>query len=190
MTRPLLFLDVDGPLNPYAAKPERRPDGYRTYRMALTSEWGYNVYGRRKPLRVWLRPEHGPDLLALPYTLVWATTWTAEANEWIAPVLGLPELPVVDWPRSREAGRDGVHWKTRRLVEWADGRDFAWVDDEVTDADVAWIAAFHPGRALVYRVDPRHGLRTADFAALLSWAAAGQPAPDGHGRDSADARVS
>lgn len=31
--RPLLYLDVDGPLNPYAAKPERRPEGYTTHRM-------------------------------------------------------------------------------------------------------------------------------------------------------------
>ncbi|WP_144119053.1 HAD domain-containing protein [Catellatospora sichuanensis] len=170
MTPPLLFLDVDGPLNPYAAKPERRPEGYLTYRMALASEWGSDVYGRRKPLRVWLRPEHGSELLALPYTLVWATTWTAEANEWIAPVLGLPELPVVEWPQPREAGRGGVHWKTRRLVEWADGRDFAWVDDEVSDADVAWIGEHHPGRALVHRVDARHGLRDGDFAALTAWA--------------------
>lgn len=33
MSRPLLFLDVDGPLNPYAAKPTKRPDGYTTLRV-------------------------------------------------------------------------------------------------------------------------------------------------------------
>lgn len=33
MNRPLLYLDVDGPLNPYAAKPHRRPAGYATHRM-------------------------------------------------------------------------------------------------------------------------------------------------------------
>ncbi|MDQ0932254.1 hypothetical protein QFZ49_002184 [Streptomyces turgidiscabies] len=37
MNRPLLFLDVDGPLNPYAAKPEKRPDGYTTLRVPLRS---------------------------------------------------------------------------------------------------------------------------------------------------------
>ncbi|GAA2385214.1 hypothetical protein Cme02nite_72040 [Catellatospora methionotrophica] len=116
------------------------------------------------------RADHGPQLLALPYDLVWATTWTDEANEWIAPVLGLPELPVVDWPQPRSAVRDGVHWKTRRLVEWAGGRDFAWVDDEVSDADTAWIGAAHPGRALVHRVDARLGLRDGDFTALAAWA--------------------
>ncbi len=171
MPRPLLFLDVDGPLNPYAAKPSRRPEGYLTHRMALASLQGFDLMGRRiKPLRVWLRADHGPRLLALPYDLVWATTWTAEANEWIAPVLGLPELPVVHWPQPRPDGRDGLHFKTRALVAWADGRDFAWVDDELTDTDTRWISAHHPGRALPYRVDPRLGLRDDDFAALSAWA--------------------
>ncbi|MEU9895121.1 hypothetical protein ACIBCS_03055 [Streptomyces phaeochromogenes] len=32
-------------------------------------------------------------LMALPCELVWATTWMAEANETVAPRLGLPELP-------------------------------------------------------------------------------------------------
>jgi hypothetical protein len=27
---PLLLLDVDGPLNPWRAKPEKRPEGYQT----------------------------------------------------------------------------------------------------------------------------------------------------------------
>ncbi|MEU6365910.1 hypothetical protein ABZ876_09170 [Streptomyces sp. NPDC046931] len=35
MDRPLLFLDVDGPLNPWAAQPERRPAGYTTIRVSL-----------------------------------------------------------------------------------------------------------------------------------------------------------
>lgn len=31
--KPYGFLDVDGPLNPYAAKLHRRPPGYATHRM-------------------------------------------------------------------------------------------------------------------------------------------------------------
>ncbi|MDI1461430.1 hypothetical protein QEZ54_10655 [Catellatospora sp. KI3] len=173
-TRPLLFLDVDGPLNPYAAKPTRRPDGYQTHRILTPSMAGQPLPmpGRRKPLRVWLNPDHGPSLLALPYDLVWATTWTDEANEWIAPRIGLPELPVVQWPRPRQDGPGGVFWKTATLVEWAAGRPFAWVDDEVTDLDVAWVSVRHRAPALLHRVDPRHGLRADDFTALASWAVA------------------
>jgi len=44
------------------------------------------------------RQRAGPRLLALPGELVWATTWQGEANEVIAPRLGLPGLPVVTWP--------------------------------------------------------------------------------------------
>ncbi|GEK03375.1 hypothetical protein NHG22_05650 [Streptomyces sp. ATE26] len=158
MTRPFLFLDVDGPLNPYAARPERRPEGYTTIRAAVRP--GH-------PLRVWLNPSHGPALLALGYELCWATTWMAEANRWIAPVIGLPELPYVDFAHCLFAERpDGVHWKTEAIVAHAAGRPFAWVDDEQTPADTAHVAARHPAPALQHHVDPRIGLRPPDFTFL------------------------
>ncbi|MFI1361443.1 hypothetical protein [Streptomyces griseochromogenes] len=158
MSHPLLFLDVDGPLNPYAARPERRPEGYTTIRADLHA---------RRPLRVWLNPSHGPALLSLDYELCWATTWMAEANRWIAPVLGLPELPYVDFGADLFAERpDGVHWKTEAIVRHAAGRTFAWVDDEQGPADTAYVATHHPGPALLHHVDPRVGLRTQDFTTL------------------------
>jgi hypothetical protein len=169
-TAPLLFLDVDGPLNPYAAKPTQRPAGYTTFRMMLASMAATQQYGRRKPLRVWLNPDHGPRLLALPYELIWATTWTDEANDWIAPRLGLPHLEVVYWPRPRPDHEDGLHFKTRTLVERAAGRPFVWVDDELTDRDRAWVHVHHPAPALLHHVDARHGLRTDDFTTLADWA--------------------
>ncbi|MET8102805.1 hypothetical protein ABZV29_41315 [Streptomyces sp. NPDC005236] len=117
MSRPLLFLDVDGPLNPYAAQRERRPAGYTTIRVALRP-------GR--PLRVWLHPDHGRALLALGYDLCWATSWMDAANRWIGPVIGLPELPYVDFTGALFTERpDGVHWKTQRIVAYAEGRPFA-----------------------------------------------------------------
>ena len=163
VSRPLLFLDVDGPLNPYAAKPERRPEGYTTIRVALHP-------GR--PLRVWLNPSHGPALLALDYDLCWATTWMDAANRWIAPVVGLPELPYVDFGAGLFAFRpDGVHWKTEAIVAYAEGRPFAWVDDEQSPADEAYVARHHPGPALLHHVSPRLGLRGDDFARLAEFTA-------------------
>ncbi|MBL1106284.1 hypothetical protein JK361_17070 [Streptomyces sp. 5-8] len=162
MSRPLLFLDVDGPLNPYAAQPERRPEGYTTIRVPL--------YGRR-PLRVWLNPAHGPALLRLGYDLCWATSWMAEANVWIAPVLGLPELPYVDFGTGLFAERpDGVHWKTEAIVAYAGGRPFAWVDDEQSPADTLYVLSRHPGPALLHHVNPRTGLREPDFTTLREFA--------------------
>ncbi|MFJ5774181.1 hypothetical protein [Streptomyces sp. NPDC093094] len=183
MRRPLLYLDVDGPLNPYAAKPERRPDGYTTHRMApegwlarQPAETGPRV----RPLRVWLNPEHGSRLRGLSelYDLVWATTWGRDANSLIAPVLGLPELPVVDWPDMFGPGPDGTFWKTRHVLDHAGGRPFAWVDDELGDADRLFVEAHHPGSALLHRVDARHGLRPADFATLTAFAQALTGSPD------------
>ncbi|MFI7007733.1 hypothetical protein [Streptomyces sp. NPDC050145] len=176
MVQPLLFIDVDGPLNPYAAQPERRPAGYRTHRMRPTG-WEQPWV---KPLRVWLDPAHGPALLALPYELVWCTTWQDEANEWIGPHLGLPRLPYVAWPEDAlRLGGEGRFWKTEHVVRWAAGRPFAWVDDEVTDADRRYVAARHPAPALLYHVSPRIGLVDADFACLDDWAT-GIPAGPGH----------
>ena len=34
---------------------------------------------------------------------------------------------------------DGVYWKTPEIMAWADGRPFAWIDDEITDADREWV---------------------------------------------------
>src|ERR1044072_5889410 len=112
VTRPLLLLDVDGPLNPWMAKPSRRPEGYSTHRMR-PSGWEQPY---QKPLRVWLNHGHGADLLALPYSLVWATTWAHEANEWIGPHLGLPELPFIAWPEEQPAR--SPYWKGPAAVRW------------------------------------------------------------------------
>ncbi|WP_406210779.1 hypothetical protein OG331_46120 [Streptomyces sp. NBC_01017] len=174
MNRPLLFLDVDGPLNPYAAKPEKRPDGYITLRVPQESgtprePGGHSV--RRRPLRVWLNPEHGQALLRLDYELCWATTWMDDANRWIAPVLGLPELPFVEFGDALLQERpDGVHWKTGPLVDYANGRSFAWVDDEQSDLDEGYVTAHHRSPGLLHHVNPRIGLRDDDFRTLADFA--------------------
>lgn len=177
----MLLVDVDGPLNPYAAKPHQRPQGYETHRL-LTPRWEaaeqarLNAYGlpnkAPKPLRVWLNPEHGPALTALPFELVWATTWEDEANGYVAPVLGLPHLPVIVWPSPRPQPEGDVFWKTPAIVAWAGGRPFAWLDDEITGADVDWVAEHHGGAALLRRIDPSLGLLPQDFSALQEWASA------------------
>ena len=124
-------------------------------------------------LPVLLNPAHGAELLALTdrYTLVWATTWEDEANEWIGPHLGLPPLPYIDWPTKHGSAPDGTLWKTQYVVEYAAGRPFAWVDDEITGRDRAWIARQGSGRSLLLQIDPRIGLEHTDFDALAQWAA-------------------
>ncbi|MEU4596351.1 HAD domain-containing protein [Nocardia sp. NPDC023988] len=173
--RPLLYLDVDGPLNPYRAKPEQRPRGYETHRL-LPQSWiarHRDIPVRRvKPLRVWLNPSHGRTLteLAEDFELWWATTWEHDANTHIAPVLGLPELPVVEWKSPGCQGPEGTFWKTAELVEHAAGRPFAWVDDDITTPDRRYINARHAAPALLRFVHPAAGLVEDDFTALASWA--------------------
>ncbi|HET6356798.1 HAD domain-containing protein [Streptomyces sp.] len=166
--KPLLLIDIDGPLNPYAARAQHRPEGYRTHRMR-PSGWTDG-----KPLRVWLNPEHGVELLALAdaYELVWATTWKGEANEWIGPHLGLPELPFIDWPQMHGKAPRGTFWKTQYILEYAAGRPFAWVDDDITDLDREWVDQHHLAAALLLRINEGIGLTRPDFDALADWAAA------------------
>lgn len=155
---PLLFLDVDGPLLPFGGNPHVRPS--------------HGVAAGLNPMLARIDPGHGARLAALSCELVWATSWMADANTSIAPLLGLPPLPVVAWPTDRGDALDawyGLHWKTRHLVEWANGRAFVWIDDEHTEADHDWVRTHHREPALLHRVDPRLGLADADFDAIRRW---------------------
>ena len=104
-TRPLLFLDIDGPLIPFGATRAQLPDGYPTY------ETGRGPRGATEnPLITRVDPALGPRLLALPCDLVWATTWMSDANDCVGPWLGLPRLPLVEWI--------GTHWLWLALSAW------------------------------------------------------------------------
>ncbi|AXE24392.1 hypothetical protein C0216_13840 [Streptomyces globosus] len=155
-TEPIVFLDVDGPLIPFGASEQELPGGYPAYGPA----------DEGNPLLARLDPALGARLSALPGRLVWATTWSDDANAVVGPRLGMPVLPVVRWEHG--GGRSG-HWKLPSLLAWAAGRPFVWVDDEIREADRAWVGECHPGPALLHRVDARFGLRDADFARVDAW---------------------
>lgn len=169
----LVYLDVDGPLNPYAAKATRRPLGYETHRLLPESHVRQSVEmgtprGRVKPLRVWLNPDHGQLLrgmlrkltaAGIRARLVWATTWEHEANTMIAPLIGLGtgvdgveagDLEVLEWDSDNHkrwtATADGpLYFKTPEILAHAAGRAFAWLDDEIGRADRLLVEREHSG---------------------------------------------
>lgn len=158
----LLLLDVDGPLNPYEAKPHRRPAGYTTHRITPAG------FDPRRPLRVWLNPDHGPMLLDLArhanLELVWATTWQHQANEFIGPRIGLPELPVIEFGNLNTPA-----WKFTGVAEFVGTSDFVWLDDDFDLGDPgqrADLIDITPGNKLLRYVDPRVGITPADLDAV------------------------
>jgi hypothetical protein len=169
--KPLVLIDVDGPLNPYGAKPTRRPEGYTTIRVQLPMAIVARVpSAERRTLRVWLNPEHGPMLLAFAEKhdaeLVWATTWEHDANIHIGPVIGLPELPVIEW------GFKAHHWKFDGVLDYVGTRPFVWFDDDFGcfPMERHWFEGKRgraPGR--LHWVDPKIGLTQNDLDVAGEW---------------------
>lgn len=85
----MLFLDIDGPLIPLGG-PSNRPRRAHAVRPEGPS-------APENPLLERLDPTVGPRLVALGCDMVWASTWMDDANEVVAPRIGLPRLP--RWPR-------------------------------------------------------------------------------------------
>lgn len=205
--KPLLLLDVDGPLSPFRQltsksflPPKVRGNG-RAFEWEL--HWTYPVGWEEKGLRVLLSRDHGEEFRRLQayYTLVWATTWGHEANTWIGPRVGLPKLPVIEFPSDgteHEWKRTTNHrgsWKTKYVAKWLD--EYGWykasdgevrrlpwvfVDDEVNRFDNAWLMDHwnEPDKAhpvaprWLLRVEPTMGLASSDFKALAKWGQAHQ----------------
>ena len=119
---PLLLLDVDGVLNPFAAP--SCPPGYTEY----------SFFPGEDPVRVCAA--HGPWLaeLAARFRIVWATAWQAEANRLLAPLLALPELPVIRFPAVGDQPID----KLPAVIGFAGDEPLVWFDDMLTPAAHGW----------------------------------------------------
>jgi HAD domain in Swiss Army Knife RNA repair proteins len=156
---PRVLVDVDGVLNP-AIKPS---PGYRRHRCSP----GGVTY------RLWLNPDHGPMLRALAAAasaeLVWATYWRAEANEWISPRVGLPQMPFVPIPRRPQESEFSLGaWKARHVAEWAKGVPFVWFEDE-PDVPESLAKESSLGEYLLIAVDPQTGLTEDHIDQARAW---------------------
>lgn len=156
-SRPLVLLDVDGPLNPPFSSRQR-------------SRLGYHGGWRRKKAwvdgqqyRLFVNPEHGDWLRGLAAEagaeLAWASTWEEHANLWVAPLIGLPSLPVAPAPPRAKAGS---------VVPWTAGRPFAWLDDDERElAEASRLAGCQPHLCVL--VDERTGLTRDHVEQVRAW---------------------
>lgn len=154
MSRPVLLLDLDGVLNPFAAS--ACPDGYLEH----------EFYPGEGPERYC--PAHGAWIreLAAAGDLRWATAWGDDANKLLAPLLGVDPLPFVEFPPlpfPPEA-------KVPAIAAAAGDRPMAWIDDNHTDAGRRW-AAGRTAPTLLVPVDSAIGWTRDDVDRVLTWAA-------------------
>jgi hypothetical protein len=128
---PLFLLDVDGVLNPFAAP--ACPPGYTEHAF----------FPGEEPVR--LCSAHGPGRreLSTRFQIVWATAWGADANRLLAPLLELPDLPVIRFPPIPFHPRD----KLTAIIRFAGRHPLAWRRAKpVTARGVAAFGGIVPAR--------------------------------------------
>jgi hypothetical protein len=156
--RPLILVDVDGVLNVITSSAERR-------RLCYHEGWRQRkVDVGGLAFRLTVNPAHGPELRRLAAEtgaeLAWGTTWEDDANRFVGPLVGLPELPVCPVA--------GFPHKAHGVIAWTAGRPFVWFDDEPDAAEVtAELAVGQPH--LVVLVDETEGLTEQQLAGAREW---------------------
>jgi len=166
--RPILGLDVDGVLN--ALNQGATPPG-----------WEFTTV--RGNLPICYNPRHGEQLQKIASDggaeLVWCTIWEDLANEHIAPLVGLPQLPWVTMDESMAAviAERRIKFsqaipvgavKARAMAVYAAGRPVCWLEDE-PDAPAEFSS--YPAPHLVVQTDSFEGLQDIHLAAAAAWLA-------------------
>ncbi|WP_354697205.1 hypothetical protein DSM112329_02832 [Paraconexibacter sp. AEG42_29] len=152
LRRPDLLLDVDGVLLPLGDRgdvPLVRVPGHEHLR-----------YRAETPARL--------RRLSEVFRLVWATTWEEEANEVLAPLFGLPPLPVIMFGNEASLGDS---WKLPAIRRFVVDRPFAYVDDDIGDVAAVW-AEHRPQPTLLLPIPGDRGLGAGDEGRLLTFASA------------------
>ena len=161
-TGPVLYLDVDGPLNKgwwtdpglfeqlraagwHADRvPDDPADPHARFRRVLNPGWGLALRG----------------LADLGAELVWATGWGDGANRHIGPLLGLPPLPVAPAKHGSKAST---------VIPWGGRRPWAWLEDDPRELEAA-VALTPPGvPCLPVLVDRATGLTWEHRDLVASW---------------------
>ena len=157
--RPLVLIDVDGVVNRARFLSSRQRDRLVRSGQGWVSTWSGE---RHYSSRIVTTRAYGRMLLPLAERaeLAWATTWTAEANWRIGPLIGLPELRYS--PVSDKGG------KAACAVAFTEGRPWAWLDD--TQEELALASALSRGRPhLPVLVSRETGLVQENVDEVAAW---------------------
>jgi hypothetical protein len=178
----MLFFDVDGVLNfpaypfkEYIVTIETAGRAKNAFTKNFSDEYVDIRVRFHTALPAWLAE------LGEVFELAWATTWGHQANTYLSPLLGLGDLPVVEFnePNYELVRRNYIaEWKWDNIVPFAGGRPFVFVDDRA-----ARVATNFPMRlgATQAALDAPMGLTREHVDALLRFAATLAPGVAHHG---------
>jgi hypothetical protein len=155
MDRPILAVDVDGVISLFGFEDPPSSESSRFQMVDGVVHCISLTAGERL------------NRLAESFEMVWATGWEEKANEYLPNLLGVAELPVLNFGASARFG--SAHWKLGPLDEYARGRAAAWIDDSLDDSCYEW-ARERSEPTLLVPTEPALGLEEAHTEALLAWA--------------------
>lgn len=161
---PVMYLDVDGPLNPWRSKgPHKHWPDYRKHSVTVPD-------GRT--FRMWFSPSLGDALLSLvdrhQIEVVWATSWVDHVDSLIVPLAGLQAgWRTIPYPDSAadELRNTG---KVSEVAADAGDQPVIWIDDELGVKDRAW-AMNRVAPTLLVRPGASVGLRRQDLDSIDVW---------------------
>jgi hypothetical protein len=160
-SRPLVLLDVDGVLNLAQFLSSRQRGRLRARDGWYSGRAGGDCHDPYAS-RIVLSRRWGPMLRSLAgqgAELAWATGWQEEANWYIGPLLGLPQLRWAPAVHGRKA---------ETVIPWTRGRPWAWLEDyeeELATASGLSLGTPH----LPVLVDRATGLTQEHVRAVSGW---------------------
>lgn len=153
--RPILALDVDGPINTFGTQSKQDV---------------YECMAGDVPVTI---PRSVPGYLGQlnkEFQIVWFSSWKRSANQNISPLVGLPtNLPVIDYDRYGSP-KPGQSRKFLGLLGWLkEDMSVAVVDDEIGVDMVEW-SRKRARPTLLVQVDPRVGIQKHQVLDLIRFA--------------------